>query len=1225
MKLLSKTAWRKITQAISRVCPKISQRSGGFGLEAMEGRALLSVSVGLDPHFGTDGVALADFGGSDQGYAMSVLNNGKILVAGRAWNATTDEFDFGLARFNSDGTLDSSFGTNGMTMTDLGSTQDAAYAMAVQTNGKIVVVGQTQDDATSYNFGIVRYNTDGSIDTNFGTNGKVAVDFNGSFDIAYGVVIHASGKITVAGTATDPDYHFRFGLAQLNNDGSFDTNFGTNGQVMTAFGSLDTEAYTLMAGGGGSFVVAGYAYDGDMGTTDVALARYNSDGSLDASFGTGGMTVSNLGADDESIRALTMDGDGKIVAAGNGNNDMLVARYSSSGHLDTSFGNNGKVFVDFVGGADLAHAVAMSGSTIMVGGYADMMSDTDMAVVSLNANGSMNGEFGSNGKLSLDVGSWDDEAMAMAVESNGNLLLGGFMVNALGDYDFAVAHYGSFVDDSVNLAPVAIPGGPYSVSEGGVVTLSGAGSHDDDGSIVSYEWDLDYDGTNFTVDASDVSVLFSATSLDGPLSRMIALRVTDDQGSSHIATAMLSINNANPTVALADDMMVSEGTGVDLGSLVSDAGLSDSLSYLWHVVASNGQVIADGTGTHMMFTPVDNGVYTVTLSVTDDDGGMSSDTMVVTALNVNPTVSAGDDQTVNEGSVVGLSGSFSDPGNDSYSVTWHVVASNGQVIADGHGPGFSFSAMDNGLYTVTYTVMDDDGGSASDVVLVTVNNVAPTANAGDDQTVNEGSMVNLSGSFSDPGNDSYSVTWHVLASNGQVIEDGHGSGMSFKALDNGLYTVTYTVMDDDGGVATDTVLVTVNNVAPHVYVGYTYTINENTLVTLNGVFNDPGADTYSMNWHVVSSNGQVIADGSGTSFSFTALDDGTYTVTYTVSDDDGGVGSDDAVYTVLNVAPTVSGGADKTVNEGTGVSFNAVGSDVGTLDTLSYSWHVVSSNGQVVADKSGTNLSFTPMDNGTYTVTVTVMDDDGGSSSDTMLVNVNNVAPRAAVAGEASAVRGQARAYMGGFTDVGAMDTHQVYWDFGDGTVINWHSSTDANALYVTHAWATTGTYKVTMVVRDDDGGQTSASQTVNIKVVDLQPDAADGSLLNLVVGGTSSNDVITFEKGKMKTGVQVTVNGQAVGLFNPTGHIVAFGGAGNDDISIAGGLDMNGELWGGAGNDTLRGGKGDDTLIGGAGTDKITGGGGVDVVWADDADIVSGVTPANSKLLKAFMKSAIV
>src|SRR5204862_228139 len=131
---------------------------------------------------------------------------------------------------------------------------------------------------------------------------------------------------------------------------------------------------------------------------------------------------------------------------------------------------------------------------------------------------------------------------------------------------------------------------------------------------------------------------------------------------------------------------------------------------------------------------------------------------------------------------------------------WSVVASNGQTIAGGSGSSFSFVSNDNGTYTVTYTVTDDDGGTDSDTVVVTVNNVAPTADAGADQTVNEGDAVHLSGAFTDPGTaDTQTQIWSVAASNGQVIGGGSGSAFSFVPNDNGTYTVTYTVTDDDGG------------------------------------------------------------------------------------------------------------------------------------------------------------------------------------------------------------------------------------------------------------------------------------------------------------------------------------------------------------------------------------------------------------------------------------------
>jgi Ca2+-binding RTX toxin-like protein len=179
--------------------------------------------------------------------------------------------------------------------------------------------------------------------------------------------------------------------------------------------------------------------------------------------------------------------------------------------------------------------------------------------------------------------------------------------------------------------------------------------------------------------------------------------------------------------------------------------------------------------------------------------------------------------------------------------------------------------------------------------------------------------------------------------------------------------------------------------------------------------------------------------------------------------------------------------------------------------------------------------------------------------------------------------------------------------------------------MNVTHSWATTGTFTVKMSVRDDDGGLVSDSQNMTVKVFDMQPDAADPSKTNLVVGGTSGADVISFERPKMAAGVQVLLNGQNLGLFNPSGKLIAFGGAGNDDISIAGGLDFAGELWGGDGNDNLKGSKGNDTLIGGAGADKINGAGGVDVVWADNQDIITNTTFSSQKALNAFMKTAVV
>jgi ELWxxDGT repeat protein len=181
------------------------------------------------------------------------------------------------------------------------------------------------------------------------------------------------------------------------------------------------------------------------------------------------------------------------------------------------------------------------------------------------------------------------------------------------------------------------------------------------------------------------------------------------------------------TVNAGADQTVDEGDTVELVGSFTDPGTADTHTQSWSVVASNGQVIADGSGATFSFVPEDNGTYTITYTVLDDDGGSTSDEVVITVDNVAPEfVSAGDDQTVDEGATVSLVGSFTDPGtSDTHTQTWSVVASNGQVIANGSGATFSFVPEDNGTYTITYTVLDDDGGSTSDEVVVTVNNVVP--------------------------------------------------------------------------------------------------------------------------------------------------------------------------------------------------------------------------------------------------------------------------------------------------------------------------------------------------------------------------------------------------------------------------------------------------------------------------------------------------------------------
>src|SRR5206468_3810165 len=212
---------------------------------------------------------------------------------------------------------------------------------------------------------------------------------------------------------------------------------------------------------------------------------------------------------------------------------------------------------------------------------------------------------------------------------------------------------------------------------------------------------------------------------------------------------------------------------------------------------------------------------------TDKDGGVGSDTAIITVNNVAPMVRAGGNQTVNEGSSVTLNGTITDPGPlDTFTYNWHVVSATGQAIADGNASSFNFTAVDNGTYTVTFTATDKDGGIGSSTAVITVNNVAPMVNAGPDGTAieslptygapNPNDFVG-SGSFSDPGADTWTAT----------VDYGDGSGAQALTLNAdktfnlrhsyqqpGVFSVTVTVRDKDGGVGTGTLHVTVQNLPP---------------------------------------------------------------------------------------------------------------------------------------------------------------------------------------------------------------------------------------------------------------------------------------------------------------------------------------------------------------------------------------------------------------------------
>lgn len=325
----------------------------------------------------------------------------------------THEEDFALARYNTDGTLDSTFDQDGKLTTDFGG-DESAFSLAIQDDGKIVVAGRTRDVNFVHDFALARYNIDGSLDSTFDGDGKVTTDFGGGFEEFRSIVIQGDGKIVAAGRTRglndDPD----FALARYNTNGSLDSTFDRDGKLTTDFGR-DEEATSMSLQQDGQIVVTGITGDIFTSNYDFILARYNTDGSLDSTFDQDGKLTTDFGGE-ETAASLTIQNDGKILVAGTqyGPNtnavDFMLVRYNTAGLLDSTFDLDGMVKTDF-GDFERATSLALQvdGKIVVAGKvYNRNVSNPDFALARYNADGTLDSTFDGDGKLTADFGRDDD-------------------------------------------------------------------------------------------------------------------------------------------------------------------------------------------------------------------------------------------------------------------------------------------------------------------------------------------------------------------------------------------------------------------------------------------------------------------------------------------------------------------------------------------------------------------------------------------------------------------------------------------------------------------------------------------------------------------------------------------------------------------------------------------------------------------------------------------------
>ncbi|HJQ67658.1 MAG TPA: hypothetical protein VKA70_01715 [Blastocatellia bacterium] len=325
----------------------------------------------LDFSFGPGGVVFTSFGGGSVIRDIALQPDGKIVSVGDSTFVGTN-VDFCLARHNANGSPDMTFGSGGKVVTDFFSDFDNAWGAAIQADGRIVAAGSATKPDGTRDFALARYNPDGSPDNSFGTAGKVVTDFAGSNDLGQAMVLQPDGKIVVAGGAIND-----FALARYNTNGSLDMSFGVGGKVTTDLFDSGDIAFAIAIQSDGRLVVGGSC--GPFFSTtgfEFGLARYNTDGSIDGSFAIGGRMLTDFFGQTDTIRGIGIEPDGKIVAAGTAfrNNlsesqDAALARYNTDGTPDATFGSNGKVTTDFLSRRDEVFAVAIQpdGSIVTAG------------------------------------------------------------------------------------------------------------------------------------------------------------------------------------------------------------------------------------------------------------------------------------------------------------------------------------------------------------------------------------------------------------------------------------------------------------------------------------------------------------------------------------------------------------------------------------------------------------------------------------------------------------------------------------------------------------------------------------------------------------------------------------------------------------------------------------------------------------------------------------------
>ena len=361
---------------------------------------------------------------------LAIQPDGKIISAGSFQNSGYRDYAF--ARYNTDGTLDNTFGTDGIAIVAPSPNHDELNAIRIQPDGKIIAAGYEETIFAKPGFCLVRLNSNGTLDASFGNGGIVTTSIDSNSCRAKSVLVQNDGKILAAGTISNDAIQFRFLLTRYNPDGSLDISFGNDGIVITF--NDNAFCYGIAMQQDGKIIAIGEL--NEVFNDDAILVRYNTDGTLDNSFGNNGILITDLGGH-ESIFDVIVQNDGKILVSGTagsvGDGDFLIMRYNSDGSFDNTFGSNGVVTYSYTTTSDdgIANITLQNDGKIIVTGNTSWFGIAGV-FLRYNSNGTMDSTFGTNGIVTIPEENYS--LGQVRLQNDGKILLSGA-------YNFTVSRY----------------------------------------------------------------------------------------------------------------------------------------------------------------------------------------------------------------------------------------------------------------------------------------------------------------------------------------------------------------------------------------------------------------------------------------------------------------------------------------------------------------------------------------------------------------------------------------------------------------------------------------------------------------------------------------------------------------------------------------------------------------------------------------------------------------